>query len=94
VDNEDPVFQTNTLSRERRSAFPTINFSATDNETKIAYYKLKLLKNNKTIKNWRKQQSTFYIVPADVKPGTYTLLIRAYDKAGNKGEKRVTVNLR
>jgi len=95
LDTTDPVFANDHQSSTNiTNGNQTINFEATDNETEVVYYKLELIQNNKVIKSWRRQHSTFYIVPEDVKPGSYTLIIRAYDKAGNKGEKMITVNVR
>jgi hypothetical protein len=93
LDKNDPTFdKTKTLNNSIiNNTSRTINFQATDDETAVSFYKLKLIQKNKVIKNWRKQKDNFYIVPQDVPLGTYILLIRAYDKAGNKAEKRVMI---
>jgi hypothetical protein len=93
LDKEDPKLLAN-KSELITNRSKSITFSATDDETEISYYKLKLIQGNKTIRTWRKQNSTTYQVPSTVKPGSYSLIIRAYDKAGNKAEKRIAVRVR
>ncbi len=103
LDRKSPSFKkTNTKNAQLYSATPisitatqrTINFEATDDETGIAYYKVGVLQGNTLIKSLRKQQSTFYTLQSEIKPGAYTFLIRAYDRAGNRAEKRVLMNVR
>jgi tripartite motif-containing protein 71 len=96
LDSKKPYFKKSQIDlfQTYKKKPQIINFEADDGETEVSFYRLKLIQNNKVIKNWRKQKSNYYYVPSDVKPGTYTLVIRAYDKAGNKVEKMVTVLVR
>ena len=89
VDTEDPKFneaipEKLTLGRNQK-----IQFTATDDNSGIDYYKVKLA----DIRDWRQQNEDFYQIPEDVPIGTYDLFIRAYDKTGNYAEEKTTLNI-
>lgn len=68
----------------------TLSFPATDNETDIAYYKVKLTPKRTT---WRKQTASTYTLPEAITPGNYVFTIKAYDKAGNSTLREVAVRV-
>jgi trimeric autotransporter adhesin len=92
LDRDGPIFDDSAGKNNSYSKGKKINFSATDSGDDISYYRVKLEDSGgKTVRNWRRQNESFYIIPNRVPYGKYTLVIRAYDKAGNWAEKRIMV---
>ena len=93
VDTEDPVFLNPLPSFQNISRDQKITFTAQD-EDGIDYYKIKLLNDRGKIhKPWRKQNLDWYIFPESVTDGTYILVVRAYDKAGNDSVQKTTITV-
>jgi hypothetical protein len=101
VDTEDPTFTLfppenkvvylNYTQDENRA----LVFKAKDNE-KIQKYKIHF---NGKIKNRKVNDSSqdkiqSYLVPKNTPEGIYTFKVTAYDEAGNKGRREVSVNVR
>jgi hypothetical protein len=86
VDTENPVFE-NQKENNQITKDEIISFSANDEDSKIDYYRVKLLDNQGHIlRPWRKQKEASYEIPEAVKDQAQTIIARAYDKAGNKSE--------
>lgn len=91
VDTEDPIFKNEAYNRKNSfhqvMRSERIVFEATDKETDIDYYKVKVLdKKGHIIREWKKQVKSFYVLPDKIKEKAGTIKVRAYDKAGNKKE--------
>jgi hypothetical protein len=89
VDTEDPKFNEAISEKMTIGRNQKISFTATDDNSGIDYYKVKL----SDVRDWRQQSEDFYQIPEDVPNGIYDLLIRAYDKAGNYAEEKTTLNV-
>ncbi|HBI17264.1 MAG TPA: hypothetical protein DDY52_03930 [Candidatus Moranbacteria bacterium] len=91
VDTKDPIFKNEVYNQKNSSHQVTRNeriaFQASDKETKIDYYKVKILDGNgHIIRKWKKQYEDFYIIPDKIKEEAQTVIVRAYDRAGNYRE--------
>lgn len=89
VDTENPKFNKAIPEKMTIGRNSKIDFTATDDNSGIDYYKVKLT----DIRDWRQQNEEFYQIPEDVPSGTYDLFIRAYDKAGSYAEEKTTMNV-
>jgi hypothetical protein len=89
VDTEDPKFNEAIPEKMTIGRNQKISFTATDDNSGIDYYKVKLA----DFRDWRQQNEDFYQIPEDVPSGTYDLFIRAYDKTGNYAEEKTTLNV-
>ncbi|MFZ2226154.1 MAG: choice-of-anchor Q domain-containing protein [Candidatus Moraniibacteriota bacterium] len=93
VDTEKPVFinpfsQTLSIQKDDK-----INFEATD-DTGIDYYKIQILdKLGHIARAWRKQIKSFYLIPENILEQADTIMVRAYDKAGNYAEEKAVLNI-
>lgn len=93
VDTEKPKFtdsfpQTLTIQKDDK-----INFESTD-DTGVDYYKIRILDNQgHIVRAWRKQTKSFYLIPENVLNQADTIVVRAYDKAGNYAEEKTHLNI-
>lgn len=94
IDSKNPVFVKvfpNVLTVTRREQ---IEFKAEDQTSGVDYYRVKLLdKNGKILRDWRKQTESYYFIPEDVINEVTTIVVRAYDKAGNSAEQKTTLKI-
>jgi hypothetical protein len=92
VDTTKPIFtspfsQILTISKNQ-----PIIFTATDAITRVDYYKIKFLdREGHILRSWKKQKSDSYIIPEKIINQASTVLVRAYDKAGNYEEETASV---
>ncbi|MFA7319605.1 MAG: hypothetical protein WC022_03370, partial [Parcubacteria group bacterium] len=92
IDTRKPVFNQPFPATLTKGRTDRIYFDATDDN--LNYYKVKLLDSQNHIqKNWRQQKEAEYYVPADVPNGSYTLIVRVYDKAGNYQEEQTLLKI-
>jgi LysM repeat protein len=93
VDTEKPIFtkpfsQTLTIQKDDK-----INFEATD-DTGVDYYKIQIFdKLGHIARAWKKQTKSFYLIPEDILDQASTIVVRAYDKAGNYAEEEASLNI-
>ncbi|MDD5084360.1 MAG: chitobiase/beta-hexosaminidase C-terminal domain-containing protein [Candidatus Moranbacteria bacterium] len=87
VDVNAPEFEKPVSKKIMLNGNQRVSFSATDDNSGIDYYKVKLA----GARDWRKQYEDFYQIPKGVPGGSYDLYIRAYDNAGNYTEEKTTV---
>ncbi len=91
IDTEKPTFKTPFPDKLTQNKNQPITFTATDNN-EVSYYKIKLLdKTGHTLRSWKKQKSDTYLIPEVVDDQVQTILVRAYDKAGNYQEERMAI---
>jgi len=94
VDTEKPIFtdpfpETLTIQKEQ-----PINFPATDEDTGVDYYKIKLLdQNGHILRAWREQEKSAYFIPEEAFSQATTIIVRAYDKAGNYAEEEANLQI-
>ncbi|HBI16796.1 MAG: hypothetical protein UR60_C0020G0004 [Candidatus Moranbacteria bacterium GW2011_GWF2_34_56] len=85
TDSQKPKFTKTSQANINRNK--TINFTASDEESEIDYYKIKVLdRNGHVLRSWKKQKTDFYSIPVAIRNEAKTVMVRAYDKAGNYAE--------
>lgn len=90
IDTKKPAFIENLPVTLSISKDQQINFKATD-DNDIDYYKVKILDKNGHILRNKKQNKAWYKIPETIVEKTNTIIVRAYDKAGNWEEQRADI---
>lgn len=94
IDTENPVFTDPFPVSKSIGRRDKITFTASDDDSGIDLYKVKLLdKNGHITRSWRSQNKDFYNIPEAVENGVYIFLVRAYDKAGNYAEQQIKISV-
>ncbi len=94
IDTENPVFEKPFSVSQSIARNDQIIFTATDDDSGLDGYKVKLMdENGRIVRSWRNQDGDWYKIPEAIENGTHILIVRAYDKAGNYAEEQTVLNV-
>ncbi|MFO7807625.1 MAG: hypothetical protein R6V40_04380 [Candidatus Moraniibacteriota bacterium] len=97
LDKREPVFEDSFQREAVIEKGGKVNFQATDNETGLNYYKIKILdKNEAVVQDWKRQEKRFFIFSdeEEYEESSYVVQVRAYDYAGNYAEEKIDVEIK